>query len=236
MNTYGKFYTESLYPIQDGVLSVVKSLHTPLHLTGGTALSRHYLHHRYSDDLDLFVIDDPAFMDYSEAVIGALEGNAASIGIRLLHDTFVKAKAYVQLNVAAQSDPGVVLKIDLVNDVAAHFGGYEDNPVLGKVDGWQNILANKLSALFRFEAKDYVDIWALSRRYDFHWDEMISAARNKEAGLDSAHASEVIRTVPEEKLRSIKWVAEPDYAAMRRDLERIAWDILEGGANRCGKR
>lgn len=178
------------------------------------------------------MIDDPAFNEYSEAVIDALEKNAASIGIRILHDTFVKAKAYIQLNVASQSDPGVVLKIDLVNDVAAHFGGYENDPVLGKVDGWQNILANKLSALFRFEAKDYVDIWALSRKYEFQWDEIITAARNKEGGLDSAHASEVIRTIPEEKLRTIKWVARPDYAAMRKDLEQIAWDILEGGGNK----
>jgi predicted nucleotidyltransferase component of viral defense system len=29
---------------------------TPFFLTGGTALSRYYTHHRYSDGLDFFVI------------------------------------------------------------------------------------------------------------------------------------------------------------------------------------
>jgi len=33
----------------------VKKSGTPFYLTGGTALSRGYFNHRYSDDLDLFV-------------------------------------------------------------------------------------------------------------------------------------------------------------------------------------
>ncbi len=32
-----------------------KKLETPFYLTGGTALSRHYFNHRYSDDIVLFV-------------------------------------------------------------------------------------------------------------------------------------------------------------------------------------
>ncbi|MFH1146292.1 MAG: nucleotidyl transferase AbiEii/AbiGii toxin family protein [Pseudomonadota bacterium] len=37
----------------------------PFYLTGGTALSRHYFAHRYSDNLDLFVNKDPDFNVYT---------------------------------------------------------------------------------------------------------------------------------------------------------------------------
>jgi len=39
----------------DKVLALIRRTDTAFYLTGGTALGRHYLHHRYSDDLDLFV-------------------------------------------------------------------------------------------------------------------------------------------------------------------------------------
>lgn len=235
MNTYAKFYTEKLYPVQDGVLNVVKNLKTPFHLTGGTALSRHYLNHRYSDAIDLFVINDSGFSVYAEALIKALDKNSSELNIILLYDTFIKTSSYIQLNAASADDSDIVLKIDLVNDIAPHYGGYENNPLLGRVDGWENILTNKISALFRYEPKDYADILAISLHYDFNWTDIIAAARLKEAGLDSVIASEVIRTIPEEALRLVKWISEPDYTAICRHFENISLDILEGGANRLKK-
>lgn len=59
MNSY---YTDTLYPLQDKVLKIIDALGTPFYLTGGTALSRCYLHHRYSDDLDFFVNNEPKFV------------------------------------------------------------------------------------------------------------------------------------------------------------------------------
>ncbi len=52
------FYFYSLYPLQDHVLHVLSELDIGFYLSGGTAASRGYLHHRFSDDLDLFVNDD----------------------------------------------------------------------------------------------------------------------------------------------------------------------------------
>ena len=49
------FYFEKFYRVQDHVLHLINALTTDFYLTGGTALSRGYLHHRFSDDLDLFV-------------------------------------------------------------------------------------------------------------------------------------------------------------------------------------
>lgn len=55
------YYNDTLYPLQDKVLKLIDDLDTPFYLTDGTALSRCYLNHRYSDDLDLFVNDKPHF-------------------------------------------------------------------------------------------------------------------------------------------------------------------------------
>ncbi len=49
-----RFYQEILYPLQDRILSFAATFED-LYLTGGTALARFYLQHRFSDDLDLFI-------------------------------------------------------------------------------------------------------------------------------------------------------------------------------------
>ena len=48
------FYTK-LYAFQDELLEIVRAQNVEFYLTGGTVLSRAYLNHRYSDDLDFFV-------------------------------------------------------------------------------------------------------------------------------------------------------------------------------------
>lgn len=40
MNLREKYYTESLYPFQDGVLNIVKKSDAPFYLTGSTAMDR----------------------------------------------------------------------------------------------------------------------------------------------------------------------------------------------------
>ena len=50
-----KYYINNLYPFQDLVLKLIMNIDDTFYLTGGTALGRYYLKHRYSDDLDLFV-------------------------------------------------------------------------------------------------------------------------------------------------------------------------------------
>ena len=61
MSSLEEYYRERLYPIQDGVFKIVRDLNLPFYLTGGTALSRFYFNHRYSDDLDFFVNENPNF-------------------------------------------------------------------------------------------------------------------------------------------------------------------------------
>ena len=60
MTQHAQYYEESLYPLQNKILRAVNGLSSPFYLTGGTALSRGYFNHRYSDDLDFFASQRPA--------------------------------------------------------------------------------------------------------------------------------------------------------------------------------
>jgi len=201
---------------------VMRDIHTPFYLTGGTALSRGYYNHRFSDDLDFFVNDRNDFADLVAAAIDAISAKYRVTGDVEAHD-------YFQIHVHVGE---VSLKIDMVNDVSAHEGDIFEHLSLGRLDNVINMLSNKLSALYRYEGKDVVDILEICRCTEFNWNDIIAQARKKEAGLEPSIASEIIKNIPDENLRSIKWIAEPDYAAMRSDLEQIAWDVLEGGGNR----
>ena len=65
------FFLDQLYPFQDQVLHAFVAIETGFYLTGGTALSRGYLNHRFSDDLEFFVNDDPNFQLWADRCIQA---------------------------------------------------------------------------------------------------------------------------------------------------------------------
>ncbi|NQT98217.1 MAG: nucleotidyl transferase AbiEii/AbiGii toxin family protein [Candidatus Marinimicrobia bacterium] len=213
------------------MLHCINSLNTPFFLTGGTALSRYYLQHRYSDDLDLFVIADTRYSDHVDIVLENIIANEAVYKFILDRKSIRRGKYYSQLSVTDSHNAEVELKIDLINDVAGHYGNLETDPVLGKVDGWQNILANKLTALFRSEPKDVVDIWAIARKYHFEWQEIMAAAKIKEAGVEPETVYEILRSFPVKYIQAIKWINPPAETEFEKDIHRNADDILYGRAN-----
>jgi len=122
MRADSAFYLTRLYPRQNGVLARLASVETGFYLTGGTAASRAYLHHRFSDDLDFFVNDDARFGLWAQRVVQALAGSGG------WHVTVVQQDArFVRLTVGGD----LVLKIEMVNDVPAHVGELKRDPVLG---------------------------------------------------------------------------------------------------------
>ena len=104
MRSYSDYYEKKLYPLQDGVLKCVEECRTDFFLTGGTALSRAYYGHRYSDDLSFFVCADENFKSEVESVLKALAENefhwhededfvfAAEISILLLSPAMITPK------------------------------------------------------------------------------------------------------------------------------------------------
>lgn len=125
------YYFDVLYPFQDQVLRLITRLDTGFHLSGGTAASRGYLHHRYSDDLDLFVNDDERFGLWAERIVQALARSGAWETSVLL-----RQERFFRLSLAAE---GAILKVELVNDVPSRVGEPWLHPVLGWLDTAENI-------------------------------------------------------------------------------------------------
>ena len=229
--SHSDFYEANLYRFQDGVLNTVKNLNTPLYLTGGTALSRGYYNHRYSDDLDFFVNQDEGFQKIVDAVLAALKAEGYEWSTEV---GFVKTVDFC--TVALQyRDYTCKLKVDFVNDVAAHFGEICKTPAYYRTDSIRNILSNKVSAIFRLSAKDIVDIYEICKHERFSWKEVYDEVREKELGVEPADVAGIFQTVPQAAFDSIKWIRRVEYATFLQDAEIIAKDMLNQQENSlCG--
>lgn len=213
MNSY---YNDTLYPLQDKVLKLIDTLQTPFYLTGGTALSRCYFNHRYSDDLDFFVNKDPNFIKYSEILISNLSKDFEV-------ETVIKSESCVSLKI------NKILKIDLVNDVQFRYGELQKQEFFSKVDNIENILSNKLSALIsRDEAKDVVDIWVIAKSNEINWKDIFLSANSKAVGIFPPDIAKRLVEFPTELLDRIKWIEgkEPDIKAFQTDLNLICDSLL----------
>ena len=102
-----KFYQNKLYPFQDKVLKAIENLHVDFYLTGGTALSRCYLKHRYSDDLDFFVNDHNDFKNQCNRVITFLKKSNWECDVTSTSDSFVRVFL---------EDGALSMKIDFVKE------------------------------------------------------------------------------------------------------------------------
>ena len=203
----------------------------PFFLTGGTALSRYYTHHRYSDDLDFFVNNTPAYSEHVDTILRLLfEGEAAGL-FTVDRLSVQKGQAYTQLFVTAPGKQRVDLKVEFINDVSAHYGVIAVDPVLGRVDSLENILSSKLTALFRTEPKDVVDIHAIALKMSFNWKDIVAAAKSKEVGADPEALHGILMSFPEESLDTIKWITRPAPSRFMQELRVIAGDILYGLEN-----
>ena len=74
MNSSDEDY-KKLYQLQDRFLNWCTALNLPFYLTGGTALGRFYLGHRYSDDLDFFVNSVQEYSSYIKTIRNGVVSN-----------------------------------------------------------------------------------------------------------------------------------------------------------------
>jgi hypothetical protein len=213
------FYTQKLYPFQDEVLRVITRLDTGFYLTGGTAASRGYLEHRYSDDLDFFVNDEPDFNLWVDRVVQALN---ASGGWKL--EVVSRFDRFVRLNVVRSE---LVLKLEFVNDVPSHVGEVTTHRVLGKLDSAENILANKLTALMaREEPKDLADVWGFCCQMGLSLWRAITDAQSKAAGIFPADLARILLSVTEDDYRVIRWIEPPGADRFIGDLCQLGESLI----------
>jgi len=224
MTSLSQYYEESLYPLQNGVLRVVENCKTPFYLTGGTALSRAYYHHRYSDDLDFFVNSEP---EYDKQVDIILEKLREEGFFWDNSEDFIKAPDFRTLKVRRDKSDAV-LKLDFVNDLTPHFGGFFKGDFFYQIDSVRNILSNKLGAIFRLAGKDVADIREIALRESVNWPEIINEARQKDAGVDLPVITEILKTMPMQEFERIHWINNPGWENFKKDIDKIAYNMLGG--------
>ena len=220
---YLNYYETKLYPIQNEVLKNLKNLNFPFYLTGGTAVSRGYFHHRYSDDLDFFTNADKHFLTNVDKAITNLEQSGFIIKVSESSSPDF-TRIYVNKNNYKLGANG--LKIDFVNDINVHFGDIKETDVYYRTDSLRNILSNKYTALYRLSIKDVVDICEISKHYAFNWESIIDEANQKEVGIDLKEVVEIFKSFSEKDLLSIKWTNKPEITELRKTIETIANDMI----------
>ena len=227
MNSSDTDYTR-LYNFQDRFLSWFASQNLPFYLTGGTALGRFYLNHRYSNDLDFFVNDDAEFQQYIEKIRKSI-GKQFKLDIQ--HSLF--ADDYTRIFI---EDNALVLKIEFVNEVK-YRAGTPVEYIYGFVDTPENILANKLSAIMgRDEPKDIFDIIYLAVNYSFDWQEMFYHTKNKTV-INEVDVDKRLTEFPVVWIENVHWVKEPpDTGWLQEQLNTIANDFLLGKPNSLGRK
>jgi hypothetical protein len=222
-----QYYEEKLYRIQDGILRGCADTKTPFYLTGGTALSRVYYHHRYSDDLDFFVDDDENFRSWVLAVLCNLRMRGLSYDERGLSMLGSFVSIYLK-----DPESEIETKVDFVNDIGVHYGGFNESALYPKVDSVRNILSNKIGAVFRLSGKDIADIRAIALHETFDWAEIITEARNKDGGVDAGAISEIILSTPRQAFDDVIWTEPfPSWDAFQHDIGIIARDIASCAEN-----
>jgi predicted nucleotidyltransferase component of viral defense system len=188
------------------------------YLTGGTALSRFYFHHRESVDLDLFT--NQPYTDFDQVnrvVLGILSALALRIQSQVTTSTFL------QYIVVDHSDTS--LKVDIVKDVPVHFGAARQvNGVL--VDSLENIGSNKVLAVFgRTDAKDFIDLYWILQRTSLEFDHLFELAKQKDLGLSELYLAYALHSIV--KIKLFPRMLEPlPWAEIQMYFEALAKTLL----------
>lgn len=225
MNMSGKDYRK-LYRIQDKVLQVLQPVIGSFYLTGGTALGRFYLNHRFSEDLDFFMNKSDAFHGLIKNIEIVLAKQFSLLkGQSIIYEDFIRY--YIE-------DEEGVLKVEFVNDIAYRCG-VPNTYKYGFIDTPLNILTNKLTAVVsRDEPKDVFDICVLSQNYRFNWMEVFSEAKNKVI-INEIDVEQRIKSFPVLLFQKADWHILPiDIDLLGCAIVTIANDFLLGSDNSLG--
>jgi hypothetical protein len=199
----------------------------PFVLTGGTALAAFHLQHRLSEDVDLFVVApiDEADLKYSES----LElGFQAAIDVGAIIGAKVESRApsvhFHQVFLTREGEPR--LKIDLVRDPGPMFG---EPQVFGitRVDSKLNIGVNKVTALSRLAARDYVDLFFLTKD-GLKFDELLTLAKQKDLGLEEFYLGMALKAVDKIEPGDLPTMLKPlDMNELKDFFQALAVEVAQ---------
>ncbi len=209
-------YRNVLYPLQDRVMTAFRE--SPFYLTGGTVLSRAYYRHRYSDDLDYFVNDLADFRVWAERLIGRLTEATPPVTVAL------RDERYYRLFTGPEK-----MKVEMVNDVAAHVGAIVEHATFGRIDTKENILANKITVLIdRSMPKDVADVYVLLRD-GLDLRRAFGEAESKAAGITPLLVAKVLSEFDYRLLDTeIRWVRKIPSSTIGAYFQDISRRIVTG--------
>jgi len=218
-----------LYSLQTKVLQLFNSIKGPFYLTGGTALGRFYLGHRFSADLDFFVNGHEGFRKDLEPYMRSIKTN-----FNVQNEGSLITDDFVRLLIVQEQD---FLKIEFVNDIQYRYKLPIQNSIYA-VDTVRNILSNKITCIVgRDEPKDFFDIISIAMNYQFNWIEIFNEAKEK-ALINEIDVSQRIAEFPTEWLLKVDWLEQaPDIKHIKSMQDIISNEILLGKRNSlCIKR
>jgi hypothetical protein len=177
------------------------------------------------------VANDPGYLKYIDTVLRALIEAEDKNQFTVDRLSIQRGQDYTRIFVVDNRNSEVELKVEFINDVAEHYGDIVDDPILGRIDSLRNILSNKLTALFRSEPKDVVDIHVIAKQYGCNWKAIVLEAKSKEAGIEPEVVYDLLMSFPLQYLDSIKWITRPENDDFKQEIQKIAEDILFGRNN-----
>jgi len=220
------YYLNMLYPLQDKVLQVLASTDNRFYVTGGTALSRAYLNHRFSDDLDFFVNQDQTYKEQVERIFESLTQSGFTVERAAIHESF--SRCFIH-------EDKTSLKVDLVNDIEYRVGDVKKTPFFIRTDTMRNILSNKITALGRLEAKDVVDIIYICRNLSFNWKDIFNEAERKDIWVNPVDTASLLEQFPVDYMDKIAWnqikSSKPKKQDFKRWIHAVISDIMTGNEN-----
>jgi hypothetical protein len=172
--------------------------------------------------LDFFINKSNTFDEQLESIFALLKKNDFTWSEE---KEFIRNNNFASISVQ-KSDFETQLKLDFVNDLVPHFGELVNTDLFYRTDSVRNILSNKLSAIFRYAAKDVADIREIVLHENVDWAETIGEAREKEAGLDFGLISEILSGMPEQEFNTINWVKKTEWAEFKSDIDRVVYEMM----------
>ena len=143
-------------------------------LTGGTALSAFYLHHRMSNDLDLFSLQQVNLPEIGFWIRGLWPRESV---------VFKEAPHFLSCLILETKIDLVIdpLSIDEKRPIKVFENGHQL-----QIDTIQSIVSNKLCAcVSRTEPKDYVDLYAIFKKLpEIKYETVYAMAKKKDAIFD----------------------------------------------------
>lgn len=154
-------------------------------LTGGTALSVFYLHHRTSEDLDLFALDTVDLSEISFWIRTVWQEEQATIRVARQHLSLLIKNMRVDFVIDALSDRTERPRVPLF-PIKEASGQVERDEKSMMIDTLTNIAVNKLcTVVSRTEPKDFVDLYFLLKEVpQLSFEYLFGLARKREALLD----------------------------------------------------